>query len=93
MEGLQKQCVAFIKNRRLQLVQGGNDRLGDSVFVPWKFHSGKRFEIIKPDSIGIVLGKEGTANPVLVTALEEAQDKNLVSQNFFDSRDLNLACR
>ena len=55
------------------------DWFGDSIFVPWKLHTGKRFEIVEPDSIGVVFSKERTTDPVLITALEEAQDKSLIS--------------
>jgi hypothetical protein len=74
------------------VVHGRNDRLGNAVFVPRKLHAREGFEVVEPDGLRIVLGKEWTSDPVLVTALEEAQDKGLVSEDFFDAGDLDLAC-
>ena len=67
------------------------DRLGDTVSIPRKLHARKGFQIVKPDGIGIVLSKEGTADPVLVTALKEPQNEGFVPQDFFHTGDFYLA--
>ena len=40
--------------------------------LPRQLHAVERLEVVEPDRLGVVLGEEGLADPLLVTALQKA---------------------
>jgi hypothetical protein len=73
------------------LVQGWSDRSWKTILVPRKLHAWQGFQVIKPNGILAKLGKERTADPIFIPALQKAKDECLVAHNLFDSSDLDLS--
>mmetsp|Transcript_1652 Transcript_1652/g.3096 ORF Transcript_1652/g.3096 Transcript_1652/m.3096 type:complete len:136 (-) Transcript_1652:1111-1518(-) len=77
-----KPSVYSIRNRSRQ-----------TTLVPWQLHSFQRFQIIKPNRLWIILGKEWTANPALISTLEETKNECFLSHDLLHTSNLHLARR
>lgn len=61
-----------------------------AILIPRQLHTVQWLQTVKPNSLRIVLCKERTSNPALVSTLKETKYKCLLSHNLFDSSNFHF---